>query len=263
MPKISVIMAVHNERPDFLRKSIDSILGQSLADLELIIIDDGSNSENKKIFIEYAALDPRIILIKNEKNIGLTKSLNIAIRKSLGEFIARMDSDDVSLPSRLEKQLDYLLRNDLDLIGADCEMIDENGKLLKEKRIVLPVDIKKSMFKGNFFTHSTLFGRKRAFDHLYDERFTRAQDYEFLLRLLGKNFKLGHLPGSILKYRLNQEGISSKKAKEQEIFALRARLEALIKHGYSYCLIPHLARPILSFFLPYRLKHFIIYRLWK
>jgi len=263
MPKISIIMSVYNEQSDFLKKSIKSILSQSFADFEFLIINDGSQKETADVLEKFAKKDQRIVLLRNDHNTGLTKSLNIAIGKSQGEFIARMDSDDVSLPDRLENQLNYLLKNNLDFLGSDCIIIDKNENILKNKKTHIPIDIKRALFKGNFFTHSTFFGKKKVFKEFYNENFKRAQDYEFLLRITGKNYKLGYMNKNVLKYRININGISIKKSKEQEFYAIKARLLALFFYNYNYSSVIYLLKPLISFLLPYKLKYYIIYKIQK
>lgn len=263
MPKISIIMSVYNEQSDFLKKSTESMLSQSFTDFEFLIINDGSQKETSDILKEFAKKDPRIILLRNDYNMGLTRSLNIAINKSRGELIARMDSDDVSLPDRLENQLDYLLKNNLDFLGSDCVIIDKNEKILKSKKICIPIDIKRALFKGNLFTHSTFFGKRKVFKEFYNEKFKRAQDYEFLLRIAGKNYKLGYMNKNVLKYRINTNGISVKKSKEQEFYAIKARLLALFFYNYNYSFIIYLLKPLISFLLPYKLKYYMIYKIQK
>ena len=97
MAKVSVLMAVHNGEK-YLRQAVDSILAQTFSDFEFIIVDDGSQDGTAHMLGEY--LDPRIVLLKNETGIGLTKSLNLGLAIAKGDYIARMDADDISLPDR-------------------------------------------------------------------------------------------------------------------------------------------------------------------
>ena len=123
---ISVIMSTYNEPEDWIRKSIESILGQTLQKLEfLIVCDNPNNKELINLLEEYKNKDSRIKLILNDENIGLTKSLNKALNITVGTFIARMDSDDIAASDRLEKQLKYLKDNNLDLVGSGVVCIDE------------------------------------------------------------------------------------------------------------------------------------------
>ncbi|MCK9378653.1 MAG: glycosyltransferase [Candidatus Moranbacteria bacterium] len=261
MPKISVIMAAWNEQKIFLKKSIESILNQTFTDLEFIIIDNNSPEENSALLDSYAKKDNRIIIIRNKTNIGLTKSLNIAIKKSQGEFIARMDGDDISLPDRLSEQLSFLKKNPtIDIIGANCNFINKNDEIIKKKTIKRPSNIKTKLFKGNFFTHSTFFGKRKAFEELYNENFKRAQDYEFLLRLAGKGYEIDYLEDILLNYRINKDGVSFVNSKEQELFSLKARIIAILNYNYNPLLFPYILKGALSFLLPCKLKHLINFK---
>ena len=126
-PLISVVMSVYNGEK-YLKRSIDSILNQTFKDFEFIIINDGSTDKSLEIIKSYD--DDRIVLIDQE-NKGLTKSLNIGIKTASGKYIARQDADDVSLPDRLKKQVDFLeVREDVVLLG--CRAYEVIG----EKRIL-------------------------------------------------------------------------------------------------------------------------------
>ena len=117
----------------YLKYSIDSLLNQTFKDFELIIIDDGSYDNSKKIIENFSKQDKRIILINHERK-GLTKSLNIGIRESKGKYIARHDADDLSLPTRLEKQWNFLEKhNDYGLVGTNWEYIYKEGNIIKNK----------------------------------------------------------------------------------------------------------------------------------
>jgi glycosyltransferase involved in cell wall biosynthesis len=258
MPQISVIMSVFNEDPDFLRKSIGSILSQNFQDFEFVIIDDGSSEGVEKILTNYADTDQRVILIRNDENIGLTKSLNKAIRASTGAFIARMDSDDVAFPNRLERQLDFLKGNSYDFIDSDRILIDRIGNTLQERKREVPKNLKKALMKGNFFTHSTFFGKKVVFQTGYNELYPRAQDYEFLLRILGEGYSVGFMEEPTLKYRVHEAGISNRKAREQELCALRARWDAITKHGFEWKYFPYLLRSFFMLLIPYEVKRSLI-----
>lgn len=107
MVPISVIMPVYNTPKDILNEAVKSILNQSFADFEFIIIDDCSDKAECKDYLE-SLYDERIRIIRNPQNLGITKSLNIGLRAASGKYIARMDSDDISLPRRLEKQYSFM-----------------------------------------------------------------------------------------------------------------------------------------------------------
>ena len=160
---ISIIMSTYKEEENLLRESIESILNQTYKDFEFIIIlDFPENNLHKKIIEEYSKIDNRIRFFVNEKNLGLTGSLNRGLSLAKGEYIARMDADDISLPYRLERQLEYIKKNQYDLIGGITQMIDEDGNSIYSIQKV-PTDfnkIKKALRYGQCIAHPTWLGRK-------------------------------------------------------------------------------------------------------
>ena len=151
-PKVSVIMSVYNGEK-YLKEAINSILNQTFKDYEFIIVNDASTDKSIKILEEYAKKDNRIGLIHNEKNIGLTRSLNKAIKSANGAYIARQDADDISLPPRLEEEVNFLDKHPtVGLVGSYAWMIDEKGKILSDFKICTDnEDIKKKIVNGNQF----------------------------------------------------------------------------------------------------------------
>lgn len=222
MPKVSVIMPVYNGEK-YLAEAIESILGQSFRDFEFIIIDDASRDDSYKILEEYKEKDYRIILLKNEKNLGLTKSLNIAIQKAKGDYIARMDADDISLENRFAEQVDFLENNnDIDLVGGDVDFIDNIN--LKHKIIFDKNKIKKVFYHHNPIIHPTWMFRKNVLEKVsYDEKILYAQDYKFLADLLKNNFTFTNLDEKILNFRLGADSISQKNNVLQRYYSLEVR----------------------------------------
>lgn len=216
---ISVIMSTYNEPEKWIRESVESILNQSYINIEFIIVCD--NPKNKiliKLLEEYKRKDSRITIILNEKNIGLTKSLNKAIIYSNGEYIARMDSDDIADKERLEKQIIYLNKNKLDLIGAGVKCITENKELIAVLN-KLPKEnntFKRKIRYNNCMPHPTWFGRKDVFSELNGYRnIDYAEDYDFILRALHKGFRLGNINEVLLDYRMRSTSISNKNGLKQ------------------------------------------------
>lgn len=255
-------MPVFNQRPDHLRPAIESILKQTFGDLELIIIDDGSEETTSAILQEYTKKDARIQLIRNQYNSGIVTSLNRGINAAKGKYIARMDSDDISLDHRFEKQLEFLERHpDYKLVGSNAITIDETGK--ETGNLTFPqthTSIYHSILLRNPILHPTWFLRRSLFEEVggYDENAVRTEDYEFLLRI-APNHKIANLPDKLLYYRFNHAGLSFKNNKLQEKEALRIRLKALREYGYPIWHIIHIIRPaILYFFIPSPLKKKLI-----
>ena len=165
--KISVLMPVYNTNKKYLKQSIESILKQTFKDFEFIIIDDGSDIKTKKFLKSFK--DDRIVLIENEKNLGLIKTLNKGIKLAKGEFIARMDADDISTPDRFEKQLLYMTKNpEIGVLGSAFQIFQK-----REEKIVMPTtdeDAKKMLQTGvSPFAHPSVMIRKdlhwRIFEH--------------------------------------------------------------------------------------------------
>ena len=125
---ISVIMSTYNESEDYIRSSVSSILRQTLHDLELIIVIDNPENEAAVTVVNaFASEDSRVKILRNERNLGLVRSLNKAISAAHGEILARMDADDISMPQRLEKQMAFMEHEQFDIVGAVTQYIDENG----------------------------------------------------------------------------------------------------------------------------------------
>jgi len=223
-PKISVVMSVYNGEKH-LRESIESILNQTFTDFEFIIVNDGSTDNSLEIIKSYD--DERIKIINNEENIGLTKSLNKAIKQARGVYIARQDADDISLSNRLELQFKFLEKHpEVALLGTGIYVIDENGDEI-EKRIMHP-NPKRSLLKGNRFIHGSVMFRKSVIDELgaYNETLRYSQDYELWLRL-SKEYAVRNLTVPLYKLRMHKSSILSRKVEEQQMYAVLARKLAM------------------------------------
>ena len=223
-PLISVIMSVYNGGL-YLGEAIESVLKQTFANFEFVIINDGSEDDSLEITQKYQKNDKRIILIDQE-NIGLTKSLNRGIGVAKGDFIARMDADDISLPDRFEKQLKIIEDKNADILGCLHKEIHEGGVLCDQHvKKVTGYITKNVLFKLNPLFHSSVLIR-RSSNPRYNDNWRYAQDYEFYLSLIG-NSKL-YNDEEVLVHRRYVEGmISQNKNVEQRYYALLARYRHL------------------------------------
>lgn len=209
---ISVIMSTFNEKIEHLKLSIESILNQTYKNFEFIVVLD--NPHNKDIYEcvrKYANVDSRMIVLSNEKNLGLTTSLNKALSYCHGEFIARMDADDISDSNRFEVQLKYIESNCMDLIGCMTRRISEDGVLVNNLTNISrsPEYISKKLMYDNCIAHPTWLVRKNVFDTLKRYRnIWTAEDYDFLLRAKKAGFRLGICNKCLFSYRINTSGIS-------------------------------------------------------
>ena len=219
-PKISVIMSVYNGEK-YLREAIESILNQTFTDFEFIIVNDGSTDTSFEIIQSYD--DERIKRINNEKNIGLTKSLNKVLKEAKGEYIARQDADDISLPNRFEEQMKHLEEHpEVALLGTNIYKIDENGKIIG-KHIVLAKPSIKDLFKSNQFNHGTVMFKKRVVEKLgyYEEIFKYSQDYELWLRI-AKHYEVRNLTQILYKLRSHDENVGLKNWEESTLYRFLA-----------------------------------------
>lgn len=224
IPKITVLMPVYNCEL-YIKEAIDSILNQTFTDFEFLMIDDASIDGTVAIIKTYN--DSRIKLIEKPVNTGYTNSLNLGLSIAKGEYIARMDGDDVSVPERFAKQIEFLEVNpDVVLCGSWFKLIGS------ETVVKLPEhyeDIKLALLKGNCMAHPCVMVRKQILDRfsiVYDVLKEPAEDYDLWVRLLRLG-KLHNLPEVLLNYRVHNTQVSQIRQTQQIQSALESRLYVL------------------------------------
>jgi len=199
--RISVVMAVYNGTR-FLREAIESVLGQNFSDFEFIIVDDGSTDETPEILASYA--DPRIRVLRNHENLGLAASLNRGIERARGEYLARMDADDISRAQRFARQVGFLEQHpEVILLGTAYEEVDEQGRVVRYGDLPLANnELQTELLLRNRFCHGVVMMRRKALIRAggYDEAFEQSQDYDLWLRLaeLGE---IANLPEYLYAWR--------------------------------------------------------------
>lgn len=207
-PRISVIMGAYNAQ-EYIAQAIESILNQTYTDYEFIIINDGSTDDTPNIICRYAKSDPRIIFIDNKENQGLIAVLNQGLDMARGEFIARMDADDISLPQRFEKQVAYLDANpDVGVLGT---LIHGFG-LLDAPGVQIPVVTVFDLLKQNYIAHPSVMLRKALLDKYnlrYNPEYIHCEDMELWSHLIFKT-KFHNIMQVLLMYRVTGNNISSK-----------------------------------------------------
>ncbi len=260
---LSVVMAVYNQS-ETLNAAIKSILEQTYRNFVFIIIDDFSTDETPEILRQWRQQDPRIKVVTNHRHLGLTKSLNVGWRLAKTIYIARMDADDIAMPSRLKKQRDFLLAHPkIGLLGASANLIDGQGRPAGVK--IMPSDsdsIRRTILSYCPFIHPTWMLPRNVLLEMggYNEAFPFAQDYELALRIV-KTYPVANLLEVLLEYRVNSESaISLKQLKQQELLALKARWLALTRYGYSWRQSWRLIKPLLSFMVPSGIKKLVYAR---
>lgn len=219
VPRVSVIMPVYNAGP-FVGQALKSILGQTFGNFELIIVDDGSSDRSGEIIRSFD--DERIVRIENGRNLGLTVSLNAALKKSRGEFIARQDADDLSLPERLAKQIAYLDSHPtVGLVGCAFSVINEAGRPLTDIRTVVePGEISALLLQRNPIAHGTAVFRRACLEQtgFYRQEFRYAQDYDLWLRI-AEVAEIANVPDQLYQWRITRGSITLRKKRLQDRFS--------------------------------------------
>ena len=213
---VSVIMSVYNAETT-VAKSIESLIGQTYENLEILLVDDSSTDKTFNICKEYENNFKNIYLFRNKNNLGLTKNLNFLINKSSGEFLARQDSDDISEPSRIEKQINFIEKYNLDGCTTRAKII-QTGSIIPKKSLYLP-----KRFVINFknpFIHGSLVLKKTVAVNIgnYNEKFYYSQDYKLMYDLVTGGSKLKIMKECLYHLNMN-ENISINKKTQQQYYA--------------------------------------------
>jgi glycosyltransferase involved in cell wall biosynthesis len=218
-PRVSVVMAVYNEMR-FLDEAVTSILTQTLNDFEFIIIDDYSTDGSWDKLQSYREQDKRIVLVRNEQNIGLTKSLNRGFSLVRGKYIARQDADDISLPERLKIQFDFMqIYLNIGLLATAFYLLNEEGQLIDiVRRPTNAIELRWHTLFYNPFAHTSVMLRSEILKKhqlTYDPAFRYAQDYDLWTRYL-KHTSATILDDVLVGHRIHTMSISTQKIHEQE-----------------------------------------------
>lgn len=207
-PRVSIVMSVFNGEK-YIRQAVESLLEQTFKDYEFLIVDDGSTDRTVEIIKSYN--DSRIYLVSNEKNLGLAVSLNRAIDLARGEYIARMDADDISLPDRLLKQVGFMeMHQEVGVCGTWARLLF-GGKL--EGVVKFPTDfnsIRCKMLFENVLIHPSVLLRKNMLqkhEMYYDEQFSQSQDYDFWVRC-SEHMSISNIPEVLILLRQHEDRIS-------------------------------------------------------
>jgi glycosyltransferase involved in cell wall biosynthesis len=214
MPTISVILPVYNAS-EFLLEALESLTNQTYKDFEIIALNDGSTDNSLEILKEYAEKEPRLKIYSRE-NRGLPKTLNECVDYAKGEYIARMDADDISLPERFEKQLDFLEKNNLDLCGTQHKCFGITNQQSDFPTTEASCNI--GLLFYCILSHPTIMGKTSIFrKYRYNENLDCAQDYDLWSRMAAGGVKINNLSQVLLKYRINSNQISERKKSKQEL----------------------------------------------
>ena len=258
--KISILMGIYN-CAGTLAEAIDSILAQTCTDWELILCDDGSKDDTYAVAESYRARYPdKIILVKNPKNMGLNYTLNHCLEHASGEYIARMDGDDISVPNRFEKELAVLEQNpELAVVSSAMIYFDENGDYGKGTVCEFPTA--DMLVHGPIHCHAPCMVRaevmRKVGGYSVDKKLLRVEDWHLWLKIYADGGRGRNLPEALYKMRDDRNAASRRKFRyrlnEAYMSALAVRTLKLPVWKYLFVL-----RPILVGLLPgmvYRFLH--------
>ncbi|MBE6741320.1 MAG: glycosyltransferase family 2 protein [Ruminococcaceae bacterium] len=213
MPKVSVLMGAYN-CAEYVEEAIDSVLNQTFKDFEFIIVNDGSSDNTAEIVKEFEIKDDRIVFIENDRNHGLAYTLNHGLEYVKGEFIIRMDGDDISKPNRFERLLEAMDENpDYDVIGSACDLFDKTGVWGEVSLNYKPNKL--DAFYAMTVSHATVIMKTESlravggYDIETDK--ARAEDYDLWCRMVLNGYKLMSIPDKIYQVRWDRDNYYSRR----------------------------------------------------
>lgn len=229
---VSVLMPAYNAEK-YIGEAIESILNQTYKNFEFIIVDDCSTDNTIKVIEKYMKKDKRIKLYKNKENSGVAITLNNGLNYCSGKYIARMDSDDISLPKRFEKQMKLLKETDADICSTNLVMF--SGKKIIGRRIYNK-DISKTIFIESPIGHATVILKKELFKKYgnYVPKFNSAEDYDLWLRFYSKGCKFVLCDEFLYKYRQHETTVKSQKTKKILKTTIKVKLNAKKKYKLKF-----------------------------
>ena len=258
-PLVSVVMPVYNAAP-FIREAIERIRSQTFSDFQFIIVDDASTDNSLTIINEYFKKDNRIVVRRNEKNLGIAETRTKGTKLAQGRYVAVADADDISLPTRFAKQVDYLESHvECGVVGGFIKLFDgETGKTIGVRRYFEDdQNLRKRIFLYSPIAQPVSMIRKDAFEKLgyYDPKYPPAEDLDLWFRI-GTRYKFANLQEVLLKYRVSKNSATISRIKTMETMSLEIKAKYSQGYGYSMTLIDQVFNQSLRFtrFVPYNVK---------
>lgn len=227
LPAVSVVMSVHNgER--FLREAIDSVLAQTLADFELVVVDDGSADSTPQILGEYASSDSRIV-VHRQANQGRATALNRGFAAALAPLVARLDADDVAVPDRLERQRQFLADHEaVAVVGGAVTFVNAQSQPFADAQYpVTDAEIRRAFAHTTPLVHPGVMLRKDGFERVggYRPIFVEAEDVDLWLRIAERH-QLANLADPVVRYRMHGDQATVRRLELQTLCSVAARVAA-------------------------------------
>ena len=259
--KISVLMPAYNAEK-YIREAIESILSQTFKDFEFIIIDDCSTDKTGEIIKEYADKDHRIKTFYNDKNLGIAGNRNKLKKMASGEYIIWQDADDVSVNTRIEKQLAFMDKNlEVGICGGFLQFFNSKGNLHIRKYKENDSDIRKKIFRFSPVAQPGSIVRKNVLDEMgdYDLDYPPAEDLDMSFRI-GRKYKFANLQEIVIKYRENDSNATFTRLKTIELKTISIRLKHADNRFYNMSFCDHfysILQYASVFIMPVKFKIFL------
>lgn len=261
MPEISVLLSVYNPDRNELIEAVQSVIAQTFSGWEMILYDDGSDENYKAFIYEISLLDERIRYVRSSDHHSLAYGLNQSLKMASGEYAARMDADDISLPERFSRQLTFLESHRQYLwVGSNIALIDSKGEIWGERHYPM-IPESRDFLKYSPYAHpSVMFRRKellRYGGYFKGERACRGEDYELFMRLHGAGERGFNLQEILLQYRETRSSYDRRKLRFQFQEA-GIRFEGFRRMGIiSLKSMVYVIKPVIVWMVPKKVKHAI------
>lgn len=246
---ISIIIPVYNGEKT-IRQTISSALAQTYSDYDVIVVNDGSNDKTSEILQNI--IHPKLKIIDLKPNQGRSNARNTGAKASCANFLAFLDADDLIPADKLSKQMDYILKKQLDLCGTWGKALDGQNHELLYKHPIDDQTIKNRIIKSHTFIHSSIICNREIFlkSGGYDLSLNFSEDYDLFLKIV-PNCRVGNLAEPLVVYRL-PHGI--KYAIKEQLSIAKIRLRAILHYHYSWFNFPFVFSPLISLFIPRKIK---------
>lgn len=259
-PEITVVMPVYNAEA-YLKDAIESILNQTFINFEFIIIDDASTDNSFKIIEDFSKKDDRIIILRNENNLGIAETRTKGTKYARGKYIAVADADDISTSKRFEKEYNYLeMHRECGVVGGFIQLFDsDSGKIIGVRKYFEDdKNLRKKLFLYCPVAQPVSMIRKEVFDNIgyYDPRYPPAEDLDLWFRI-GTKYKFANIQEILLKYRVHKKSATISKIQKMESMTLEIRNKYSSGYGYSMTLsdkIYNFGISITKYIIPYKIK---------